>query len=119
MNKAGDVAPKISSSSSKYPQKCWTSAHPDAPKGKLVSLGCKVSNPRPGQYLVEWSDGYSTEFRNYKNAKDEIEDKRSGVIRYGVIGDELIEQDGKYYLIVNADDGAESWIASETLRDWN
>ena len=113
------LTPRLSSSNSKYPQTCWTSAHPDAPNGKLISLGCKVSNPKPGQYLVDWSDGYSTEFRNFKNKKDEIEDKRSGVIRYGVISEELIEHEGKYYLVVNADDGAESWIASETLREWN
>ena len=118
-NQTGEVAPKISSSRSRYPQTCWTSAHPDAPEGKLISLGCKVSNPEPGLITVEWSDGYSTKFRNYSDRRDEIEDVASGVIKYGIINNELIEKDGKQYLVVNADDGAESWIPSDTFQNWN
>ena len=114
----GNLSPKVSSSSSKYPQTCWTSAHPDAPKDKLISLACKVTNPKPGLVLVDWSDGYATRFHNYVDARDEIEDIESGTVRYGTIGDELIEKDGTQYLIINADDGAESWIASDTLQNW-
>ena len=113
----GDTAPKISPSKSQYPQTCWTSAHPEAPKGKLISLGCKVSNPKPGLVIVEWSDGYSTKFRNYSDRPDEIEDTASGTIKYGTIDDELLEKDGKQYVIVNADDGAESWIPIDKFQN--
>ena len=116
-NKRGDIAPKISSTRTNYPQTCWTSAHPDAPKGKLISLGCKVSNPKAGLVTVEWSDGYSTKFRNYSDRRDEIEDVASGIIKYGTIDDELIEKDGKQYLVVSADDGAESWIPNDTFQN--
>ena len=116
--KAQDIVYHSPSSSPSYPQTCWTSAHPDAPKGKLISLPCKVSNPKSGLIVVNWSDGYNTRFHNHRASRDEIEDIESGTIKYGEIGDKLIESRGKYYLIVNADDGAESWIASDTLRDW-
>ena len=118
VHQALKTASRVPPASSNYPQTCWTSAHPDAPEGKLTSLPCKVSNPKRGVVIVNWSDGYNTKFHNYSDARDEIEDIESGTIRYGAIGDQLFEHEGRYYLIVNADDGAESWIASDTFQEW-
>lgn len=116
--KAQDIVYHSPSYAPSYPQTCWTSAHPDAPKGKLISLPCRVLNPKAGVVIVHWSDGYQTKFLNYDDARDEIRDVRSGTIKYGQIGDQFIKNNGKEYLIVNADNGAESWIASDTLQNW-
>ena len=102
----------------KYPQLCWTSAHPEAPKDKLTSLPCKVTNPKRGTVIVNWSDGYTTKFTNYTDARDEIQDIGSGKVSYGEIDNELTEHEGRKYFIVNSEKGAQSWIDSETLINW-
>ena len=117
---------EINSSISSFPNTCFTSAHEDATDSNLAYVKCKVENTEPGVVIVKWSDGYTTKYTRYTDGTATIENissnrKESNLsdsIRYGKSSETLSEHEGNSYMVVIADDGEESWISSDTFKNW-
>ena len=112
---------KSNSSISKFPNTCFTSAHPDASDSYAVNVKCKVENTEPGVVIVKWSDGYTTKFTIYTDNTVSIENinskrKEFNTTKWGSSNETLYEHEGKSYVVVTANDGAVSYIPNDALK---